>query len=61
MAHFKRKGPKSTHCGCMLCKGYKRQGAKLPERARHSGRRRMAAASESFKAEGLDRFDPGIR
>ncbi len=25
--HHKRKGPKSTRSGCMLCKPHKRQGA----------------------------------
>ncbi|MGB7952188.1 MAG: hypothetical protein WCH75_31255 [Candidatus Binatia bacterium] len=33
MAHYKRKGPKSTRAGCLLCKPYKRQGSKLLERA----------------------------
>lgn len=27
MAHHKRKGPKSTRAGCMLCKPHKRQGS----------------------------------
>jgi hypothetical protein len=28
MAHHKRKGPKSTRAGCLLCKPHKRQGQK---------------------------------
>ncbi|MFN3911862.1 hypothetical protein [Hyphomonas sp.] len=44
MAHFKRKGPKSTRSGCLLCKPHKRQGAKCAHTARETGRRAAAAA-----------------
>jgi hypothetical protein len=43
MMHFKRKGPKSTRAGCLLCKPHKRQGAKLADRQRHSVNRQLAA------------------
>lgn len=33
--HHKRKGPKSTRRGCLLCKPHKRQGSKLSERQPH--------------------------
>jgi len=39
--HHKRKGPKSGRCGCLLCKPYKRQGAPLKDRQRHSANRRL--------------------
>lgn len=39
--HFKRKGPKSTRAGCLLCKPHKRQGAPKSERQRHSVNRRL--------------------
>ncbi|MFC5864432.1 hypothetical protein ACFPT7_19150 [Acidicapsa dinghuensis] len=32
MANFKRKGPKSTRAGCLMCKPHKRQGTKLRDR-----------------------------
>ena len=28
----KRKGPKSTRAGCLMCKPHKRQGVKIPTR-----------------------------
>jgi len=46
MAHHKRKGPKSTRAGCLLCKPYKRQGFRLPERQRFSQTRRIAVCRE---------------
>jgi len=39
--HHKRKGPKSTRAGCLLCKPHKRQGARLALRQRHSVNRRL--------------------
>lgn len=32
MAHHKRKGPKSTRAGCLMCKPHKRQGQKYKDR-----------------------------
>jgi hypothetical protein len=39
MAHHKRKGPKSTRAGCLLCKPHKRQGQKYKDREPMSVRR----------------------
>lgn len=39
--NFKRKGPKSTRAGCLLCKPHKRQGTPLKDRQRHSVNRRI--------------------
>lgn len=44
MANFKRKGPKSTRSGCLLCKPHKRQGAKCTHTARETAQRAAAAA-----------------
>jgi hypothetical protein len=42
MANFKRKGPKSTRSGCLLCKPHKRQGAKCTHTPREAARRKVA-------------------
>ncbi len=42
--NHKRKGPKSTRAGCLLCKPHKRQGFKRSERAKFSDRMRMIKA-----------------
>ena len=44
MANHKRKGPKSTRTGCLLCKPHKRQGVKAPTR-------QARRANESFKEQ----------
>ena len=44
MANFKRKGPKSTRAGCLLCKPQKRQGQRLALRVTFAERRRLEAA-----------------
>lgn len=44
MANFKRKGPKSTRAGCLLCKPHKRQGAKHEHGVRETAKRRAADA-----------------
>ena len=41
MMHHKRKGPKSTRAGCLLCKPHKRQGTPLKDRQRHSAWKAM--------------------
>ena len=51
MAHHKRKGPKSTRSGCLLCKPYKRQGSNLSQRQRHSVNRRMQADARVYSAD----------
>lgn len=42
MENFKRKGPKSTRSGCLLCKPHKRQGAKCEHTARETAKRKAA-------------------
>lgn len=44
MAHHKRKGPKSTRSGCLLCKPHKRQGGKHTHKAREAAVRKAALA-----------------
>lgn len=44
--HFKRKRPKSTRAGCLMCKPHKRQGACLHQRDRFSDRVRRERARE---------------
>ena len=48
MANFKRKGPKSTRAGCLLCKPHKRQGQKLAVRLTLADRRRLEAAKSEL-------------
>jgi hypothetical protein len=48
MANFKRKGPKSTRAGCLLCKPQKRQGQRLDLRVTFSERRRAEAANSEL-------------
>lgn len=47
--HHKRKRPKSTRCGCLLCKPHKRQGSKLADRQKHSQYRKMVVAGEKVE------------
>jgi hypothetical protein len=49
MANFKRKGPKSTRAGCLLCKPQKRQGQRLALRVGFSERRRLEAANSDLR------------
>jgi hypothetical protein len=49
MANFKRKGPKSTRAGCLMCKPHKRQGQRLNLRMTFGERRRLVAALEAAK------------
>ena len=42
MANHKRKGPKSTRAGCLLCKPHKRQGVDAPTRQEQRGRDKEA-------------------
>ena len=48
MAHHKRKGPKSTRAGCLLCKPHKRQGHKRAGRVRFNQYRNGKVASEKI-------------
>ncbi len=52
MAHHKRKGPKSTRAGCLLCKPQKRQGAPLKTRQKFSEVRGRRIADEKI-SEGV--------
>ncbi|WP_156945785.1 hypothetical protein [Hyphomonas johnsonii] len=45
MAHHKRKGPKSTRSGCLLCKPHKRQGTCAAHRHR-AGERAVRVAMQ---------------
>lgn len=51
MANFKRKGPKSTRSGCLLCKPHKRQGAKCTHAPREAAKRKLAAEEIRFAGE----------
>lgn len=46
--NHKRKGPKSTRAGCLLCKPHKRQGAPKSERQRYSQTRRLKVCAEKI-------------
>ncbi len=46
MANFKRKGPKSTRAGCLMCKPHKRQGTKLRDRVQFREWQKMRALEE---------------
>jgi hypothetical protein len=46
MAHHKRKGPKSTRAGCLMCKPQKRQGAPKKTRRKFSDLRKIASAAD---------------
>jgi hypothetical protein len=48
MANFKRKGPKSTRAGCLLCKPHKRQGQRHDLRITFGERRRQEAAKSEL-------------
>ncbi len=48
MAHHKRKGPKSTRAGCLLCKPHKCQGAPMKTRRRFSDLRDRRVADEKI-------------
>ncbi len=49
MAHHKRKGPKSTRAGCLLCKPHKRQGAPRKDRQKFSETRALKAAETAVE------------
>jgi hypothetical protein len=48
--NHKRKRPKSTRAGCLMCKPQKRQGSELKFREKISNRRRIVAAEETREA-----------
>ncbi len=47
--NFKRKRPKSTRAGCLLCKPHKRQGSCLHQRDKPSDRLRKAIADDKIR------------
>ncbi len=51
--HHKRKKPKSSRAGCLLCKPHKRQGSKLSERQNGGDLRRLSAANAKMHEAGL--------
>lgn len=48
MAHHKRKGPKSTRAGCLLCKREKRQGSPLDDRLRFGQLRKLKGQADAI-------------
>jgi len=58
MAHHKRKGPKSTRAGCLLCKPQKRQGAPKKMRRKFSEVRKLMIAPEDRSV--LKRLKAGL-
>jgi hypothetical protein len=48
MANHKRKGPKSTRAGCLLCKPYKRQGTAMAQRQTFGETRKLRVAAEKI-------------
>jgi len=48
MSNHKRKGPKSTRGGCLLCKPYKRQGIDKPTRQEQRGRDKEKQANKEL-------------
>ena len=50
VVHHKRKRPKSTRAGCLLCKPWKRQGSCAHERAKPSDQARLLAAREAVRS-----------
>jgi hypothetical protein len=52
VAHHKRKGPKSTRAGCLLCKPHKHQSERHRDRASQSRRwreRETAATRDGYR------------
>ena len=50
--HHRRKGPKSTRAGCLMCKPHKRQGAPLKDRQRHSANRKLLTGADEMRRAG---------
>lgn len=49
--HYKRKRPKSTRAGCLLCKPWKRQECAKHKRMRHGIKIQYTIANEKIKFE----------
>lgn len=50
--NHKRRRPKSTRAGCLLCKPWKRQGAPLKDRTKVGILRKLQSADEQVKSFG---------
>jgi hypothetical protein len=57
MAHHRRRGPKSTRAGCLLCKPHKHQAERHRGRARSDRRWREQQAAADHDGD-RDRSDP---
>lgn len=57
MAHFKRKGPKSTRAGCLSCKPHKAQYLKDTNGARTRQEIQADDREESFADDSFDALD----
>ncbi len=55
MAHHKRRGPKSTRSGCLLCKPHKHQSES--RLTRQELRARVDATEQISDVENPERFD----
>ncbi|TCR61840.1 hypothetical protein EV560_112181 [Bosea sp. BK604] len=52
--HHKRKRPKSSRAGCLLCKPHKANGCCAGSKnMRHGNRRRFEAGSSQLRCEGV--------
>lgn len=49
--NFKRKRPKSTRAGCLMCKPWKRQGSCLHQRSKRSDVVRETVAREKIRCD----------
>ncbi|HVZ83555.1 MAG TPA: hypothetical protein VG893_07745 [Terracidiphilus sp.] len=56
MANFKRKGPKSTRAGCLMCKPHKLQDQRLDMRVPFKDLRRIKVMKEEIA--GSPKGDP---
>lgn len=61
MAHHKRKGPKSTRRGCLLCKPHKHQGSKLSQRQSHGVNMKLLRFDGQLNASKATRKNDSIR
>lgn len=52
--HHKRKKPKSSRSGCLMCKPHKRQGSCLKHRQPHSVNRQIAGLKDQVRTYRCD-------
>jgi len=53
--HHKRKGPKSTRSGCLLCKPHKRQGAPRTVKVKGQTGRQLLRRAATLDDDGCER------